>query len=387
MKTIILFFVLALSVSCANINQKTSTNSTLETKLDSLFDPVFSADKPGGSILVMQGDETLFQKSYGLADLNTKEKITENTVFNTGSISKTFVSNGILILEQEGLLSIEDGLNNYFDDFDSEIIAEKVTIKHLLSHSSGLPDLRKVSDNTEFFMTAKDTANFEPLKRTEVLNFEPGEKFEYSNPAFNGLALIIEKLSKQRWQSFIEERIFKVSGMTDSKITDGAYPRDGVAHAYILNDNEYVEYDYGEFPTFAAAGNGGIWSSVLDLAKYEKALKDGSFLNKEIISKSRTIFEPNNWADTVKPYIGYSWFIGEKALLGTEGVYNTRFVYHTGSQGGFQAFYISIPEKNILYIALFNSPVKEYRQIMSEGIRLILSHIPPVLSTNLKEGM
>lgn len=384
MKSFILFFVLVLSISCANNNKKTSTSSTIETKLDSLFDPIFSADKPGGSILVMQGDEIKFLRSYGLADLKTKEKITANTIFNTGSISKTFVSNGILILEQEGLLSIEDGLNNYFEDFDSEIIGEKVTIKHLLSHSSGLPDLRKVSENTGFFMTAKDTANFEPLKRTEVLNFEPGEKFEYSNPAFNGLALIIEKLSKQRWQSFIEERIFKVSGMTDSKITDGAYPRDGVAHAYILNDNEYAEYDYGEFPTFAAAGNGGIWSSVLDLAKYEKALKDGSFLKKEIISKSRTIFEPLNWADTVKPYIGYSWFIGEKALLGTEGVYNTRFIYHTGSQGGFQAFYISIPEKDILYIALFNSPIKEYRQIISEGIKLILSHIPPVLPSNLK---
>ncbi|MEA1875695.1 MAG: serine hydrolase domain-containing protein [Bacteroidota bacterium] len=386
MKTIILCFVLVLSLACGNNkDQKASVAKTLEVELDSLFDPVFSADKPGGSILVMQGDEIKFLRSYGLADLNTKEKITEKTVFNTGSISKTFVSNGILILEQEGLLSIEDGLNKHFDDFDSDIIAEKITIKHLLSHSSGLPDLRKVSENTEFFMTAKDTANFEPLKRTAVLNFEPGEKFEYSNPAFNGLALIIEKLSKQRWQSFIKERIFKASGMTDSKITDGAYPRNGVAHAYILNDNnEYEEYDYGEFSTFAAAGNGGIWSSVLDLAKYEKALKDGSFLNKEIISNSRTIFEPLNWADSVKPYIGYSWFIGEESLLGTDDVYNTKFVYHTGSQGGFQAFYISIPEKDILYIALFNSPVKEYRQIISEGIKLILSHIPSILPSDLK---
>ena len=386
MKLFILFFVLALSVSCANNkNQNTIINSSIETEFDVLLDPIFSGDKPGGSILVKQGDKTLFQKSYGLADLKTKEKITANTIFNTGSISKTFVANGILILEQDGLLSIDDKLNKFFDDFDNNSIIERITIKHLLSHSSGLPDLRKVSENTEFFLTAKDTANFEPLKRTEALNFEPGEKFEYSNPAYNGLALIIEKLSKQRWQSFIEEQIFKVSEMTNSRITDGAYPHNGVAHGYILNDkNEYEEYDYGEFPTFAAAGNGGIWSSVLDLAKYEKAIKNESFLNKDVISKSRTIFEPQNWTDTIRPYIGCSWFIGEKALLGTENTYNTKFVYHTGSQGGFKAFYISIPEKDILYIALFNSPVKEYRQIISEGIRLILLHISPIFPSNLK---
>lgn len=386
MKTFILSFVLVLSVSCANKqNQNAAINSSLETELNSLLDPLFLADEPGGSILVMQGNDILFQKSYGLADLKTKEKITANTIFNTGSISKTFVANGILILEQDGLLSIDDKLSKFFDDFDDNSIAEKITIKHLLSHTSGLPDLREVSENTEFFLTAKDTENFEPLKRSTVLNFEPGEKFEYSNPAYNGLALIIEKLSKQRWQSFIEERIFKASGMTNSRITDGAYPDKDVAHAYIMNNkNEYEEYDYGEFPTFAAAGNGGIWSSVLDLAKYEKAIKNESFLNEEIISKSRTVFDPINWTDTIKPYIGCSWFIGEKPLLGTENTYDTKFVYHTGSQGGFKAFYISIPEKDILYIALFNRPVKEYSQIMSKGIEIILSHIPPVLSSNLK---
>jgi len=147
-------------------------------------------------------------------------------VCNTGSISKTFVSNGILILEEQGLLLLEDEIKKYFDDFDNEQVAGIVKIKHLLSHTSGLSDLRNVRDNFEFYLTAKDKENFEPLKHADSLNFEPGEKFQYSNPAFNGLALIIEKLSKQKWQIFIEDNIFEPAGMTNSKITDGAYPQD-----------------------------------------------------------------------------------------------------------------------------------------------------------------
>src|SRR5690606_1458398 len=162
--------------------------------------------------------------------------IDENTIFNTGSISKTFVSNGVLMLEEANLLSLEDSLYQYFEDFDQDDIAKKVKIKHLLSHTSGFPDSRKVDENFEFYLTAKDEENFQPIKHTEALNFEPGKEFDYSNPAFNGLALIIEKITMQKWQSFIHDKIFMPSGMTHSKITDGAYPNHGVAHAYTFEN-------------------------------------------------------------------------------------------------------------------------------------------------------
>ena len=100
---------------------------------------------------------------------DTKEKITENTIFNTGSISKTFVANGILILEEENKLAIEDPILKYFEDFKNTEIAEKVKIKHLLAHNSGLPDARQVSENFEFYLTAEDKENFEPLKHVEFI--------------------------------------------------------------------------------------------------------------------------------------------------------------------------------------------------------------------------
>jgi CubicO group peptidase (beta-lactamase class C family) len=318
----------------------------------------------------MKGDRTVFMKGYGLADLETKEKITENTLFNLGSVSKTFVSNGILILNEQGNVSLEDSLSQYFDDFKNSDIARKVRIKHLLSHTSGLPDIRNVSDNFDFFLTAKDEENFAPIKLADSLNFVPGERFEYSNPAFNGLALIIEKVTGQQWQKFISDSIFAPAGMLTSKITDGPFPQEGVAHAYSLSNGEYEEDDYGEYPTFAAAGNGGVWSSVRELAAYERAIEQNRFLGEKLTDDSRRIFHPETWADSITPFIGYSWFIGEERFLDEENSFGVRFIYHLGDQGGFRAFYIVIPDKDILYVGLFNRPPEDLDKIIKNGISL-----------------
>jgi CubicO group peptidase (beta-lactamase class C family) len=338
--------------------------------LDSLLTSEFSNDEPGGSVLLMKGDKTIFMKSYGLADLKTKEKITENTLFNLGSVSKTFVSNGILILNENGMLSLEDSIIKYFDDFKNKEIAHKVRIVNLLSHTSGLPDNRDVANNVEFFLAAKDEDNFAPVKLADSLEFQPGERYEYSNPAFNGLALIIEKIAGEKWQKFITDSIFIPSGMVNSRITDGPYPEQGVAHGYELTDGKWIESDYGEFPTFAAAGNGGVWSSVKELALYHKALSENVFLGTELTDKSRTIYRPSNWKGSDNPFIGYSWFIGEKQFLGENNHYGVRFIYHTGDQGGFRAFYIEIPDKNILYVGLFNRPPEDLEKIIRSGVSL-----------------
>jgi CubicO group peptidase (beta-lactamase class C family) len=339
--------------------------------LDSLLTAEFRADEPGGALLVMKGDSIVYTKCVGLADLGTREEITPNTLFNLGSISKTFVANGILILQEQGKLSLEDPMSRYFPEFRSREIADAVTITHLLTHTSGLPDIRPVSENPEYFITAKDYENFAPVMQAEQLNFSPGEKYEYSNPAFNGLALIIEKVSGQKWQQFISERIFTPAGMATSTITDGPHPEEGVAHAYELANGLWAESDYGEFPTFPAAGNGGVWSSLTELTQYGKALKGNLFLGRELMDKSMTICRPDTWAGSESPFIGYSWFIGEEQMLGEQNNFGVRMVYHTGDQGGFRAFYFSIPEKDLIYIGLFNRPPYDLDAIIRTGLTLL----------------
>lgn len=346
------YYILLVSIL---LNACTTTQTNMKSDFENLFDDKFSDNDPGGIVLVKKGDQLVFLKSYGVENLETGKKIDTNTIFNTGSISKTFVSNGILMLEEAGLLSLEDNLHQYFNDFNKEDIAKKVKIKHLLSHTSGLPDSRKVDENIEFYITAEDEGNFQPIKHTETLKFEPGEEFDYSNPAYNGLALIIEKVTKQPWQSFIKNKIFQTSGMNHSKITDGMYPDHGVAHAYTPHNGIFKEDDYGEYPTFAAAGNGGVWCSILDLTKYEKALRNAVFLSAKTIEKSQNILIPENWKSTDDPEVGCSWFISEKEHPSND--LGVKVISHTGWQGGFRAFYISIPEKDILYVGLFNRPI------------------------------
>src|SRR5204863_2815075 len=132
------------------------------TVLNDYFSQQFPANEPGGAVLIMKGDSVVFAKGFGIADIHSKEPITTKTLFNLGSISKTFVANAILILQEQGKLSVEDSLIKYFPDFKNKALAKKIKLKHLLTHSSGLPDNRQVQKDTVFYLTAKDVENWYP---------------------------------------------------------------------------------------------------------------------------------------------------------------------------------------------------------------------------------
>lgn len=324
-----------------------SSTKDFNTNLDEYFASLFKADEPGAAIRILKNNEEIFSGYYGLADLQTKEKITASTLFNLGSISKPFVAYGILILRDEEKLSLVDPLSKYFADFKNPSIADRVKIKHLLTHTSGLPDLRKVQEEFEFYLSAKDAENWAPIMHADDLLFEPGTQYDYSNPAFNALALIIEQLSDMSWQQFIATRIFNPAGMHSSTITDGPHPQQGVAHAYEKVADVWQELDYGEEPTFAAAGNGGVWSSVNELQLFEQALQQALFISAASVQESRIVQKPDNWQAEHTPFIGWSWFI-ENTSSGLQSI------GHTGTQGGFYCHYVYLPESDILYIVLAN---------------------------------
>lgn len=345
MKKVYLFLLIILVTGCKK-------QESFENNIDEIFSAQVKPDEPGGVVMIVKNDSVVFSKAYGVADLTTKEKITTKTLFNTGSISKTFVSNTILTLALEGKLSLNDSLYKYFPDFKNQELAKRVRIHHLLTHTSGLPDNRRQHLDSAFLIIAKDEENFAPIKLNDSLLFEPGSKYEYSNPAFNGLALIIEKVTARKWQDVVKERIFDPAGMKTSVITDGPFPQSGVSHAYLKTSNGFIEKDYGEEPTFPAAGNGGVWSSTEELIQYEQAIQRTAFLTKEMIERSRTITKHPNWSSTEEAFIGYSWFI-ETLEDGS------KMISHTGTQGGFYCDYVSIPSKGVIYVMLCNIPVEQ----------------------------
>lgn len=326
-----------------------SENDSISDVLDRYFTNLFDPNQPGGAVALMQNDSLIYQAGFGLADIETREKITANTLFNLGSISKTFVANGILMLQEQGKLSVEDDLLKYFPEFKNQDFARDIKIRHLLTHTSGLPDNRNVAQDPVFYLTAKDAENWYPVTQTDKLVFLPGTNYQYSNPAFNALALIIEKVSGVKWQEFIIENILRPSGMSTSTITDGPHPESGVSHGYVNENELWKELDYGEEPTFPAAGNGGVWSSVSELILYEKALQKSTFLTAETIKDSRTVKTFDNWQGEAPPFIGWSWFIGKSPS-------GLRTVGHTGSQGGFLCNYVTVPEKGIHFVILCNTP-------------------------------
>ncbi len=342
MRIILLLGFIGLLDSC---NTKSFSSSN---KFDSIFDSVFKADEPGGAVLIAKDGKTLYEKGFGVEDINTKKAISSSTLFNVGSISKTFVAFGILQLAKENKLSLDDNIYKYFPDFKDSSIAKKIKIYHLLTHTSGLPDIRKLSEDSVFFLTAKDEENWAPIKKADSLEFEPGERFNYSNPAFNALALIIEKVSGIKWQDYIKKNIMEPAEMKTSTITDGPYPESGVSHGYLFDGAKYFEKDYGEEPTFAASGNGGVWSSVDELWKYEQAIQKNVFLDSVWTNKARTVYNFSNWKDSVPAFIGLCWFITRTS--------NENMIGHTGSQGGFRADYVWLPEKKIFYVILCNTP-------------------------------
>ncbi len=352
-------FIAFLSMSVLPLSGQ--VDASLTSSLDSMFSRVFNVNEPGGAVLIARNDQIIYENGFGIADIHTKEAITPKTLFNLGSISKTVVAYGILQLAAEKKLSLNDNLFKYFPDFKDLSIAKRVMLYHLLTHTSGLPDSRKIDDEREFYLTAKDEENFAPLKQAERLEFVPGSRYKYSNPAFNGLALIIEKVTAQKWQDYIAKKIFEPAGMKTSTITDGPHPENGVAHGYVMNaKDEFEELDYGEEPTFAASGNGGGWSSVEELWLYEKAIQKNLFLSPEWVKKSRTIYALPGWKDAMPSRLGLSWFLTKE---------NGRdIVGHTGSQGGFISDYVWLPQEKVFYVLLCNVPksIKEIRAQLFE---------------------
>ena len=356
---IVLFFLFAALFSTCNAQ----SSSSVSNEFDKIFDSVFKADEPGGAVLIAKDGKVIYKKGFGIEDINTKKPITTKTLFNTGSISKTFVAYGILQLAQANQLSLDDAIHKYFPDFKDSAIAKKVKIYHLLTHSSGLPDIRNVQNDSIFYLSAKDEENWAPIKKADQLEFEPGERYNYSNPAFNALALIIEKVSGIKWQDYIQKNIMKPSGMETSTITDGPHPQSGVSHGYLFDGKKYYEQDYGEEPTFAASGNGGVWSSVDELWKYEQAIQKNIFLDNAWIKRSRTVVGFSNWKDSTPSFLGLSWFITKTI--------NENMIGHTGSQGGFRGDYVWLPDKKIFYVILCNTP-KALSKVRERVLNVVL---------------
>ena len=350
-----LILIFASSILQAQVN-----TDALKFKMDSVLSGI-SENGPGASIYIQQGNQTLYSNSFGLVNTKTKEKFTENTISNIGGISKTFIAYSILILHQQGKLSIEDPVNKYFPDFVNKEIASKVTIKHLLMHTSGFVDLLLSKKDSISAIKINDEQNFESLKSTNKLAFEPGSNFSYSNKAYSGLVLIIERMSGLKFGEFVSQNILVPSGMTFTKFTNNLLPEAGVAHAYRTLNKKFKEYDTNECPGMETMSSAGIWTNIVDLRKYMNAIKYHIFLDSSSVKLSQQFATPLLEKKSEPSTHGICWF-------GATPKNKDAFIEYHGNQCAFRAYIIYFPEKELTVFYLSNNQ-KDYSKILVSQLK------------------
>ena len=338
---VLIFSIMTLSCKNDNLNKQ----EIAMNRIDSLFLSQYPENEPGAEVLVLKGDSVIFQKGYGISNMETGTPIDENTFFNIASVSKQFSGVAIMILAEEGKLSLDDNVKRWFPDFKAEFF-DRITLRHLLSHSSGIPDSRDRKDRT-FVTTATDMESYSYLANLDSLNFEPGTSYEYMNPTFQLMYTIVEKASGVNFDTFMRNRIFNPAGMKESTYfeADKEIPR--MAHGYLQNQEtgHFDEFDYGEESFFATKADGGLYTSVIEFVQWEKALRDNSLVSESALKEAHT--PKVKIKDIPFNSYGYGWFIEEKPEYPTK-------IYHTGDNGGFQIYAGRYPEQKILYLIFSN---------------------------------
>ncbi len=289
----------------------------MTAELEGFLKKISGADLFSGAVAVARGDRVLFEKAYGEANKDFKALNNVNTKFNLGSMNKMFTAVAIAQLVEAGRLSFDDPLSKFMPDFPDKESADKIRIKHLLSHTSGLGNYfnRTFIDSSRArFRTVDD---FLELAKGEKMQFEPGSRWQYSNTGMLVLGKIIEKASGQNYFDYVRENIYKKAGMTDSDSYDLDAVNSNLAVGY---DKDYTErgivFRNNIFMHVIRGGPaGGGYSTVADLLKFARALKSGKLVGAEYV---RLLTTPK--PELASPDYGYGFIIGnDPATYGHSG--------------------------------------------------------------------
>ncbi len=331
-------------------------SSALADAVDALFTDAETNDAFSGSVIVVDGGKRVLEKGYGFADRTTKRKNAPDTLFRIGSVSKQFTATAILALVEDGKLALTDPLSKFFPDYPRENLAmdgEAVTIHHLLSHTSGLPD----PSGTPSF---KNAAWRRPIAPTEQVTFaktlplvrKPGSAFQYLNYNFLLAALIVEQISARPYETLLRQRFFEPLGMKDSGTVLPASETGRAAVGYAA-ESKGAFVALSDNPTFnkdpdvtLAFGSGQVYSTVRDLALWDRALAGETVLKPAVRD---LLFTPNS------DDYGYGWVIRKNA--------DVTMAWHNGALSplGFTALIVRVPAKDrfVAYLSNFDLPLTQ----------------------------
>lgn len=316
---------------------------SLEPKVDQLFSEWNKPDSPGCALAIINDGKIIYKKGYGIADLEHDIPITPETVFYIGSTSKQFVAMCILLLEEQGKLSLEDDIRKYLPEFPE--YDKPITIKQLIHHTSGIRDYLSLwyLSGKSYLDHMPEDGVYEMICRQKELNFSPGERHLYSNSCYFLLALIVKKASGQSLKEFAQKNIFNVLGMKNSHFhDDNTHIIKNRAFSYNLNEK-------GEFANlimrFALVGSGGLYTTVEDLFLWNQNFYHNKLgkSGQQLIEKMHENGKLNNEQE-----IDYAFALVNGTYKGL------KTVQHSGGLAGYRAQLIRFPEQNFSIVLLSN---------------------------------
>jgi CubicO group peptidase (beta-lactamase class C family) len=314
-----------------------------ERTLDAMLTGLYAKDAPGAAVIAVRDGRTVLRKAYGMADLELGVPLQSDMVFRIGSMTKQFTAVAVLMLVEEGKVAVSDPITKFLPDYPTG--GRTITVEHLLTHTSGI---RSYTDMPDFIPNLRKDYTLPELIdhfKNEPMEFEPGERYQYSNSGYFLLGAIIEKASGMGYEAFLRKRIFDVAGMPDTSLESTSRVTPRRAHGYAKKGDAWVNAEFLSMTQPFSAG--GIVSTVDDLAKWDAALYTGKLLRSETLQQA---FTRHRTRDGKEIDYGYGWQPGQ-----WEGF---TVLQHGGGIPGFVSMGIRVPERKV-YVAVLSNRIAE----------------------------
>lgn len=291
-------------------------------QIDAIFAGINSTRAPGAAVIILQNSKVIFERGYGVADLRSFPKIDAHTNVRLASCTKQFTAMAIMLLVHDGKLRYEDRLTDVFPDFPE--YGKAITIRNLLNHTSGLLDYEDLMEKAspaspkekapqvQTQVQIKDAGVLAILKQQKTTKFPPGTKWDYSNSGYAVLAMVVEKVSGQNFGDFLHERIFAPLKMTETVAYENG--KNAVSHrAYGHTREGGTWHELDQSSTSAVLGDGGVYSSLTGLAKWDQALANHALLSEVEMKPAMTPVNISHGSvqepDGRPAAYGFGWFL------------------------------------------------------------------------------
>lgn len=332
-------------------------NANKTAQVDQLFSSYNGKDTPGAAVMVIKNGKPIFKKTYGLANLEDKTPATLATNFRLASATKQFTAMCIMMLVERGQLTYEHTLQQIFPEFPA--YGRNLTIRQLLQHTSGLIAYEDLIPDTATVQVL-DNDVLDMMMVQDSTYFPPGAQYRYSNSGYAVLAMVIEKVSGKSFAQFLQENIFKPLGMKNTvAYQKGSSSVKHRAMGYRQEGGRFVFSD--QSLTSAVLGDGGIYSSVEDLFKWDQALYTEKLVKKATLDLA---FTSGLLADGKSLDYGFGWRI--------DRYQNQPRLWHTGSTSGFRNVIQRYPEARFTVIILTNRAEPEVTPLADKLAELFL---------------